>query len=186
MSSANAAAIKRRAQPKPTTPAPTPTPQYGSSPQITSTPNNVNSPGLTLQQVISIIDKRLVKVESFVQESRNVVLPSQPATGNAIPSSTANVVSEQVFSTMVEEFNHRFELLATEIDTLKDIVLKLQSFTMEINKTLVDERIHILSDLGNVEPTTENDKEIVAETYDHNADSAMPEVVELETRIVEN
>jgi hypothetical protein len=27
--------------------------------------------------------------------------------------------------------------------------MKLQSYTMEVNKMLVDERIHILSDLGN-------------------------------------
>jgi hypothetical protein len=50
---------------------------------------------------------------------------------------------------IVDEFNNRFELIVTEINSLKDIVMKLQSYTMEVNKMLVDERIHILSDLGN-------------------------------------
>jgi len=31
---------------------------------------------------------------------------------------------------------------------LKDIVLKLQAYTMEVNKTLYEERIHVLSDMG--------------------------------------
>ena len=58
------------------------------------------------------------------------------------------MVSEAAFAEMTSEFNHRFEMLADEIGTLKDIVLKLQSYTMEVNKTLMEERIHVLSDLG--------------------------------------
>lgn len=180
MSSANAAAIKRRAQPKPTTPVSIP--QYGNGPQVTSTSNNLNSPGLTLQQVISIIDKRLVKVESFIQDSRNVALPSQNVTSDATPYPTVN---GEAFSAMIEEFNHRFQLLATEIDTLKDIVLKLQSFTMEINKTLVDERIHIFSDLGNVESTMESDQENVTETTTE-TEIITQNVIELVPEVIEN
>jgi len=40
-------------------------------------------------------------------------------------------------------------MIADEIASIKDVILKLQSFTMEVNKSLYDERIHILSDLGN-------------------------------------
>jgi len=53
-------------------------------------------------------------------------------------------------------FFNRFELIVTEINSLKDIVMKLQSYTMEVNKMLVDERIHILSDLGNNSVTSSN------------------------------
>jgi len=38
-------------------------------------------------------------------------------------------------------------LLANEIADLKDMLLKLQTFTMEVNKRLVDERIQLLSDV---------------------------------------
>jgi hypothetical protein len=38
-------------------------------------------------------------------------------------------------------------MLAEEIADLKDIVLKLQSYTMEVNKTLMEDRINILSDV---------------------------------------
>lgn len=46
-----------------------------------------------------------------------------------------------------EEYETRFAMLANEIAELKDIVLKLQSYTMEVNKTLMQERVQILSDL---------------------------------------
>jgi len=44
--------------------------------------------------------------------------------------------------------NHRFEFLMNELIDLKDIVLKLQTYTMDVNKTLLDERIHLLSDIS--------------------------------------
>jgi hypothetical protein len=40
-------------------------------------------------------------------------------------------------------------MIVEEVATLKDIVLKLQTYTMDVNKTLLEERINILSDLGN-------------------------------------
>jgi hypothetical protein len=40
--------------------------------------------------------------------------------------------------------------LAEELNNIKDVVLKLQSYTMEINKTLLEERINVFSDLGNL------------------------------------
>ena len=45
------------------------------------------------------------------------------------------------------EFNHRYEILASEILNLKHIVMKLQSYTLDINKTLVEERIQVLSEI---------------------------------------
>jgi hypothetical protein len=47
----------------------------------------------------------------------------------------------------LSEFNHRYELLATELMELKETVMKLQSYTMDINKALINERIQILSDI---------------------------------------
>jgi hypothetical protein len=57
------------------------------------------------------------------------------------------VPTQQVDEEVLDEINNRFELLAGEVAELKDILIKLQSYTMEVNKRLVDERIHILSDV---------------------------------------
>ena len=48
----------------------------------------------------------------------------------------------------MEEFNSRFEILANELADIKDTIMKLQTFTMEVNKSMHDERIHILSEVG--------------------------------------
>ena len=63
-----------------------------------------------------------------------------------VPSNLAEIISE---------YNSRFDLLAEEINNLKDVILKLQTFTMEVNKTLMDERIRVLSDIGNAPNSSE-------------------------------
>jgi hypothetical protein len=67
-----------------------------------------------------------------------------------------NSVDIQEQHNWIDEFNHRFEVLAEEMNNIKDIVLKLQSYTMEVNKTLLEERINVFSDLGNVNNNNEN------------------------------
>jgi hypothetical protein len=47
---------------------------------------------------------------------------------------------------VLDEFNSRFETMAVEIENLKNIVLSLQSYTMDVNKMLLEERVRILSD----------------------------------------
>jgi Ser/Thr protein kinase RdoA (MazF antagonist) len=46
---------------------------------------------------------------------------------------------------LLAEYDERFQILATEIQDIKDIVLKLQSYTMDVNKTLLEERIQIMN-----------------------------------------
>jgi hypothetical protein len=127
MSQANAAARKRRAG--------------GATLQENSVPAQVqvqqNPAGLTLPQVISLVDKRLVTLETFMKESKT-----------AAPVSSSSS-SEESMNLMADEFNAKFELLAGEVAELKDIVMKLQSYTMEVNKTLFEERIQVLSDMDN-------------------------------------
>ena len=118
MSNSIAAAKRRRAGVIESNPPP-PTPPVATQQQIPSR--------LTLPQVFSMLDARLAKLESpSIQE--------QPIEGSVS-------VSEYVV-----EMDHKFSVLVDEITTLKDIVLKLQSFTMEVNKMLVDERIQIMSE----------------------------------------
>lgn len=129
MSSSNAAAIRRRVGPQA---APAPIPSNASTQSSNSNPPSTPTQ-MTLQQVISTVDKRLTQLETIVKSNNN---------------NTNNNDSSDL-PLVVDEFNNRFELIVTEINSLKDIVMKLQSYTMEVNKMLVDERIHILSDLGN-------------------------------------
>jgi hypothetical protein len=139
--SSNAAAIRRRA-----TPAQTAT--NTSNPTLPSPPTSAaNSNQMTLTQVISTVDKRLTQLEK-----------------NANP----NVHEDDAnLSLVVEEFNGRFEMIVTEINTLKDIIMKLQTYTMEVNKMLVDERIHVFSDLDN-QPITSS----ITSSIDNLEDSA--------------
>ena len=124
--SAVASAKNRRAGIKPTLPVAT------SVPLPTQQSN-----GLTLPQVISLIDSRLIKLEKFMIEKQDNI------------TYTNNPMNEEVVSNeIVDEFQERFLLLAEEINLLKDTVLKLQTYTMDVNKTLLEERINILSDLG--------------------------------------
>ena len=46
-------------------------------------------------------------------------------------------VSENL-QTHISEFDHRYQLLATEIINLKQIMLKLQAYTLDVNKTLME------------------------------------------------
>ena len=76
---------------------------------------------------------------------------------------------QQVDEEVLDEINNRFELLAGEVAELKDILIKLQSYTMEVNKRLVDERIQILSDVkdtGSMTFDIKNDNNIVLELSD--------------------
>jgi hypothetical protein len=67
-----------------------------------------------------------------------------------------NISDKLIIST--SEFDEKFEVLANEIADLKDIVLKLQSYTMEVNKMLMEERITVLSDMD--EHVTPKSKEV--------------------------
>jgi hypothetical protein len=134
MSAALSSARRRRAGPEAVAPAPgvrqtNPQPSF---PGAQIQPNIGSSSGLTLQQVIDLVDKRLNTLEDFMQNS---------------VSSGHNVSEEFEFKTIMDEYNSRFDIIADELASMKDILLKLQSYTMEVNKTLMQDRIRILSDV---------------------------------------
>jgi hypothetical protein len=131
MSAANAAARKRR-----TTPDPAPPGANRQMPQQAAQPP---AAGLTLQQVISLIDSRLVKLEVFMKDSKTAGAPS------GVVNKELEITGNDI---MLQEFDRRFELLAEEISNLKDALLKLQTYTMDVNKTLMEERVRVFSDLG--------------------------------------
>lgn len=154
MSQSNAAAIKRRVN----------VPSTQNS-QTTGPAKNASTvpaqSGFTLPQAIALIDARLITLEKFMREGATGVVaqPNQAVDNN-------QYVSVADFSNIIDEFNNRFTIFADEISEMKDIVLKLQSYTMEVNKTLMDERIQVFSDLNaNNEPSTNsNDGETSEKT----------------------
>ena len=68
---------------------------------------------------------------------------------------------ETRFNDVIDEYETRFTLLAEEIANMKDVIIKVQSFSMEINKDLHNERIRVLSDMDskpieNIEDTIDD------------------------------
>jgi hypothetical protein len=138
MSRSNAAAINRRVN--------VPAAQSGNNLKTTNTTSvnqNQQPSSLTLPQVINVIDNRLVVLEKFMRETKqNPVSVSYNDTSMQEKNSFNAIenVSINDFNNIINEFNSRFELFAQEITEIKDIVLKLQSYTMDVNKTLLEER----------------------------------------------
>jgi hypothetical protein len=143
MSQANAAARKRRAGG---------TSMPGASDPVVQ--QQTPAGGLTLPQVIALVDRRLVVLESFMKDTKAAQAQQAPAPQVQQVLAPAPAPAQQLDDEVIDEINNRFELLAGEVAELKDILIKLQSYTMEVNKRLVDERIHILSDVKDTGSTT--------------------------------
>lgn len=150
----SASAIARRRAAAATAPPP-PSSQFGSpfSQQMPAPPmqqQHSNNRMLTLTEVIALVDSRLTHLEVASQQyklfqtlqSTTPVQTQQPAMNESDLESTISRMLEP----HLEEFNHRYEILATEILNIKNVVMKLQSYTLDVNKMLVDERIRVLAD----------------------------------------
>jgi hypothetical protein len=132
MSSAIASARKRRA------PNEQPPPRAGFNPQVAASSAAQQQPqaGLTLPQVIALVDKRLIALETAAK--------TVAAESSLTESAAAADVPENL-TAILEEYNNRHEILGTEIqsiseqlESLKTTVLQLQSYTMDVNKKLVE------------------------------------------------
>jgi hypothetical protein len=126
---------------------------------------NSSTQGLTLQQVISLIDARLVTLESITKDHSQIVnsISESNASGSASSEDDHSNNIESLLDEKLEEyfseFNTRTELLATEISDIKEIVLKLQAYTMDVNKMLMDERTRFFSDTPRMEGQASSTKE---------------------------
>ena len=121
MSAANSSAKKRRAPaslepPKPAGPS--------------MSPMNTPAGGMTLPQVISLIDKRLTNLEMMTK----TLSDKQDAYDAEAPLSSAG---EAMTPPDIQE---RFEVMADEIANLKNIVMSLQAYTMDVNRMLLEGR----------------------------------------------
>jgi hypothetical protein len=131
MSSASLAK-KRRANISQTINMPPPTIQPQSS-----TANASRNVPLTLPQVLQMIDSRLLKLEKGLKEQQE----GQVENASVVREKEEDVSLQEVLA----EYDTRFQMLASEIQDMKEIVLKLQSYTMEVNKTLLEERVQIMN-----------------------------------------
>ena len=101
---------------------------------------------MTVQQVINLITTRLIAVENFVTEfgdkprQFNTVVPSDGAAPVSVDYNKITEICKSLVDEHISEFDHRYAVLAEEISNLKNIVLNLQSYTMEVNKVLLEER----------------------------------------------
>jgi hypothetical protein len=155
---ANASAIQRRTAPQqnilasPLLQNPQSFQQNLGSTDNNTMPPQINQGGLTLQQVISLIDTRLVSLEKFMMEtisSRQTMSTQSAGENSALQQPPLeNVVTVDAMNSIIGEFNTHNETFAEEIANLKNIIINLQNYTMDVNKMLLEERIHILSDLG--------------------------------------
>jgi len=106
----------------------TPTENNPPSPTAQQPPGRIQQPN-TLNGIFNTIKIRLDDLEN---------------NQNAIDGNSS--FSEE----LVTEYEARFETILSEITEMKDIIMKLQSFTMEVNKALYDDRIKILSEDNSV------------------------------------
>jgi hypothetical protein len=66
--------------------------------------------------------------------------------------------SEALVLQHMNDFNDRYEILATEILNVKNLLLELQNYTMGVNKMLLEERINIFSEVTTNQFKTTNDE----------------------------
>jgi len=157
MSQGNAAAIRRRVKSAEV-------PKYSDLTTNTSTAYSPTSSAITpsnlsINDAFKLVNERIVNLEKGIHTS-----------------SSTNMSSE-----IISEYEDRFNLIAQEIGELKETVLKLQTFTMDVNKTLYDERVNIFSDIDktkesnlNIESIDENIESIDEniESIDENIENA--------------
>lgn len=93
----------------------------------TNVQQNTTRGSISLQSIIGTLNTRITKLEQ-----------------NSINNNT-NDNNVDGTNLDIDEINTRFDIIVNEIAEIKDIILKLQTFTMEVNKNLYNERIQILS-----------------------------------------
>lgn len=121
--------------------------------------NNIQRP-MTLQQVITVFDNRLLNLEkSLLNNETTSNEPVATTTTTAVKSDIDREYIEKMhqdfqdsLNEQFSEFDHRYQLLAKEVIDLKHIVLKLQSYTLDVNKALIEERVQILTTDDDNEP----------------------------------
>lgn len=100
---------------------------------VATQPQRNVTTGLTLPQVIDVLDRRLIHLETYVKSEKERGLATLPSSAGAGVAASNNNMDD-----IIDEFQNRFEIIAEELSSLKNIVLSLQSYTMDVNKKLIE------------------------------------------------
>lgn len=119
-----------------------PTPNVGNGSYQPTAQAQAQRNMMTIPQVLKLLDSRIVKLEN------------NPPTVQEIKSDVVDSFSEEKgkIQEVLQEYDERFQVVVDEMQQIKDMVLKLQSYTMEVNKTLLEERMEYMK---GVSPETE-------------------------------
>lgn len=125
MSQSLASAKKRRASIQNEMPVPQRSVSQNGFPQTPPNPT-----GLTIQQVVEILNQRIISLEKKIDANNN---------------SEQKINENKLF---MDEIDSRYEMLAEEIIKMKDTLMSLQTYTMNVNKMLL-EKLNIVFDESN-------------------------------------
>ena len=138
-------------------------------------PMDIKKP-MSLQQVITVFDQRLLHLEKIIIEQSP---ESQISEGNAeINLEQLNEIQESFQTSItkcVNEFDHRYNLLANEVVELKEMLLKLQSYTLEVNKALYENKTQGLLEKKTITENKKQTKEM-EEAMDEILEKAFEEI----------
>lgn len=136
MSNSLASAKRRRAG---MTPEPTLTPTTTTTP---TPPQPAANGRMSLPQLLNNFENRLKAVEYNKQDT-----VTETPMSFSVTDPDTGTIKKMSLSDYMTDMDNKFYMLAEEITSMKDIIIKLQSFTMEVNKTLMEERVRILSEV---------------------------------------
>jgi hypothetical protein len=89
---------------------------------------------MTLPQAFSIIDTKILKLSEELEK-----IKSSPTMNNTQQDGFIKAEQEASFmKELVDEYETRFEMIAEQINTLNNTVLKLHTYTMEVNQKLLE------------------------------------------------
>ena len=115
------------------------------------------------------------KTTSKASDGENVAKAQIESTGNCMLDIAANgttssgnttTPNSQELNVIFSEFNDRFELFAQEIALMKEQLLKLQTYTMDVNKVLYEERVRVLSNSESDTKISSDDSEPITDTVE--------------------
>lgn len=145
--------------------------------------------GMTMPQVIHLIDTRLKMLEDFKKEqdtlntTTQTTLEKLPEEMNILKTNTANMlihakqaptsstdvtngIGLEEYTQFTQEYETRFNTMVTEINDLKDMLIKLQGFTMDVNKKLLEEHLARAKELREAEQAIRQYNETASHTVD--------------------
>lgn len=127
------AAKRRRAGIQPSTP-------QTAAPVQTAPSSQPTQPKMNIVQYLASLEKRVVTLET---QKMAVKTEDESLDNIQVEVETPEGKTHIPIVTFMESMDARFQMLVEEIATLKDTVMKLQTFTMEVNQKLLHELTNV-------------------------------------------